>query len=693
MKVTRVLLVAASLFLSFFLWQYFRTSKVPPRPSQNKREQPNLLFITIDTLRPDHLGVYGYQKIQTPTIDALAREGVLFKDAICQTPLTLVSHSSMFTGLDPNVHGVRDNAYIVLDDSYSTLAELLKNAGYHTGAFIGSAVLERRYGLAQGFDTYSKFQPTSVVGSESQRKADEVVAEAENWLSKIKGKRYFLWLHLYDPHFPYSPPEPFHSQYQSPYDGEIAYTDQILGNFLEKLKTQNLLANTLILLLGDHGESLGEHREDDHGYFVYDSTLKIPFLLHWTGQIPAGKVITEQVQSIDVLPTIAELMGIKMDQPIQGKTLMPLLRGEHSYGQPYAYAESLTPKLYYGWSDLKCLRTGEWKYIDAPEPELYHLKSDPGELQNLAAKNPEKIRQFKERMKDFVKLTESRKQKEAVDAERMEQLAALGYVGMVNPSLQSESTIDPKSKIEDYRLVHKLVPEAVRLMNYGDYKGGRDRFKKVEARFPNSFMIYWYLGYCYANLGEPKAAEKAYVRSIQLNPIFGRGYTELALTLALLNRHADGIKILEQAPPTALSVADRELIQGEIYTNQGEFIQAEAAYNRALKADPEAAEARYGLARVYLATKKVDQAIETMQLLSDQKYPSEDVYDSLADLYQEMGAFASAERIYEQWLIVFPKSANVYYRFGQFLIRQGQQQRGSVLLRKAAELNPKIMGE
>jgi tetratricopeptide (TPR) repeat protein len=257
---------------------------------------------------------------------------------------------------------------------------------------------------------------------------------------------------------------------------------------------------------------------------------------------------------------------------------------------------------------------------------------------------------------------------------------------MVTPSFENESTIDPKTKIEDYLLVHKLVPEAVRLMNRGDYKGGRNRFKKVESRFQNSFMLYWYLGYCYANLGDPGAAEKAYVRSIQLNPKFGRAYTELALTLALLNRHQDGIKLLDQAPSTALSLTDRDLIKGEIYTNQGSFDQAEMAYNAALKADPEDWEARYGLARVYLASRKVDQAVKEMQFLADQKYPSEDVYDSLAKIYQDAGAYAKAEQIYEQWQAVFPKSPNAFYRFGQFLIRQGQQERGSVLLRKAQEL-------
>lgn len=662
-------LLVSPFVLAFF---YFRHATNPKVPVRSALEKPNLLFITIDTLRPDRLGAYGYQNVKTPIIDALASGGILFQDAICQTPLTLVSHSSIFTGLNPNVHGVRDNAYIALGEQFTTLAEILKSQGYETGAFIGSGVLDKRYGLSQGFDYYSKYQPAAVAGYESQRRASEVAAEAQEWLDTRHPNKFFLWLHLYDPHFPYDPPEPFRSQYSSPYDGEIAYTDVILGRFLAELRARAMLDNTIIVLAADHGESLGEHREEDHGYFIYDATLKIPLIFHWSGGLPAGKIISEQVQSIDILPTLGELMGFSVGPSVQGKSLMPLIRGQRNSGQTYAYAESFTPRLYYGWSDLKCIRTREWKYIEAPQPELYNLLHDPGELNNVAAQNSLKVQELRNRLKSFLQVSTDIVRPAAVDAERMEQLAALGYVGIEDPArmMHKESTVDPKTKVDDYLLIHKLLPESVRLMNQGNFGSALERLKKVESRFVDSFVVYWYLGYCYANAGKLHESEKSYVRSIQLNPLFGRSYTELALTLALLRRHRDAIRFIDQAPAQVLTSSEREQIKGEIYTNAEAFDEAEKAYTASLQADPQNSEARYGLARVYLATKRFPQAVSAMRALADEMYPSEDVYDILADFYEESGAREDTVKIYQTWMAVFPSSAAAHYKFGRFLERQ-----------------------
>src|SRR5262249_10670227 len=260
---------------------------------------------------------------------------------------------------------VSEKAWFALGESYATLAESLKGAGYTTAAFIGTAILDRRHGLAQGFDWYSRYQPTIVIGTESQRRAEEVIAEALDWLQKSSGKPLFLWINLYNPHAPYNPPEPFQTQYASaPYDGEIAYTDHVLGAFFSQLEQAGFMQNALVVVMGDHGESLDEHREPDHGFFVYDATVKIPMIFSWRGHL-SHAVVQQQVQEIDLLPTLADLIGFQTNGLIQGKDLKSLLEGKPS-DRPPAYVESMIPKLYYGWSELKAIRSQGWKYIEAP---------------------------------------------------------------------------------------------------------------------------------------------------------------------------------------------------------------------------------------------------------------------------------------------------------------------------------------
>ena len=657
-------------------------------------QKPNVLLITLDTLRPDHLGAYGYNKIQTPVLDRLAKNGVLFQQAVCQTPLTLVSHSSIFTGLNPNVHGVRDNGYFTLSSNHKTLAEYLKDEGYSSAAFIGSAVLDRKHGLAQGFDWYSRYQPTIIVGMESQRRAEEVVSETLDWLQKSNDKNpLFLWIHLYDPHTPYDPPEPFRSQYpSSPYDGEIAYTDHVLGALFTQLEQLGFLKNTIVVAMGDHGESLGEHREMDHGYYVYDATIKIPMIISWPGHVKP-RVVTEQVQEIDLLPTIADLIGFQTDGSVQGKSLKRVIEGT-KINLPPAYAESLTPKLFYGWSELTSIRSDDWKYIEAPQPELYNLKEDPGELRNVIAERSDKARAMKEQLMKMVAIgRKAQDQKvETLDADRLEELAALGYIGATNPSamLNSTSNIDPKSKIDDYLLHHKLVPESIALIDKGDYRTALQTLKTVEAKFNDSFVLYWYMGLCYAKLNQLEDARKNYSHTIELNPYFGRAYTDLALTLQLLDRHLEAMKLLETIPVAALSVTDRDFTRGEIQMYQGDLQGAEKSYQSALQSDPQNSEAEYALARLYVATGRIDEAVAKMSELVRIRYPSEDVYYSLSVIYQKIGKNQESEETLKQWLELFPRSAGACYRYGLFLAIKGDRAQAIAYLERAVQMDPSL---
>src|SRR5437867_1078941 len=273
----------------------------------------NLVVVTLDTTRADRLGCYGFRGIETPNIDGLARDGVLFEHATATVPLTFPSHSSIFTGLIPPHHGVRDNGGYFLDDAKVTLAERLHDAGYATGAFIGAWVLESKWGLAQGFDEYSdrfdlsKYKVVSL--GTVQKPGDEVMDSALAWLEKTKAKKFFAWVHLYDPHTPYEPPEPFASRYRGqPYLGEIAYTDKVVGRLLDWLGGSGLLGRTLLVVTGDHGESIGDHGESTHAYFIYDSTTHVPLIVRTPWGLRGRRAL--QASSVDIVPTVLDLLGL-----------------------------------------------------------------------------------------------------------------------------------------------------------------------------------------------------------------------------------------------------------------------------------------------------------------------------------------------------------------------------------------------
>src|SRR5512143_177839 len=348
----------------------------------------NVVVVPLDTLRADRLGCYGFRGIETPNIDAVASEGVLFEQATSTAPMTLVSHASIFTGLIPPHHGVRDNGGFFVEESTTTLAERLKDAGWTTGAFVGAWVLDSKWGLGQGFDVYSdKFDLSKykVVNLGTvQKKGDEVMDLALAWLEGVKAKRFFAWVHLYDPHAPYEPPEPFLSRYPGqPYVGEIAYTDHVGGRLVAWLKGAGVWNHTLLVLVADHGESLGEHGEKAHTFFVYDATQHVPLIVR-TPWGDRGRN-RSQVSTVDVMPTVLDLVGLPPQPGIDGRSLARLVLDPAASAPEVAYSETYFPRFHYGWQHLRAVRDGKWKYIEAPAPELYDVQQDPGETKNVRA--------------------------------------------------------------------------------------------------------------------------------------------------------------------------------------------------------------------------------------------------------------------------------------------------------------------
>jgi len=362
----------------------------------SKETGPNVILISMDTVRADRLGCYGHRGINTPSIDFLASHGVRFQNAIAPAPLTLPSHTTLLTGLYPTTHGVRDNTTFRLSEKALTLAEILKENGYRTAATVGAFVLDSSRGLDQGFDYYDDELPKPKARSDrllpdgvpdigmrevSERPAGVVTRRALSWLRDNSDEKFFLWIHYFDAHYPYTPPPPYSREYQKrPYYGEIAFVDRNIGMILDELRTSELLDNTLIIVTGDHGESLGEHREYTHCIFIYDSTIKIPLIMSWAGKIPAGTVIGDVVSLADVVPTILDFLGIDPGHGMDGVSLVDVISGR-SEGERFVYSESMFPYLNYGWSRVYGIRGPRWKYIETSNPELFDLSRDPGESQ------------------------------------------------------------------------------------------------------------------------------------------------------------------------------------------------------------------------------------------------------------------------------------------------------------------------
>ena len=391
-----------------------------------------VVVITLDTTRADRLSVYGFMDAEMPHLERLAREGVVFDQATSVAPLTLPAHSSLLTGLFPPGHGVRDNGDGPLSPAHVTLAESLSGRGFRTGAFVGSVVLAADRGLQQGFDHYGGVSGWDLTGRtpgpRRQRPADEVVSEAISWIETIEDSPFFAWVHLYDPHRPYEPPEPFRSRHADPYVAELAFVDSQIGRLLETLDRRQLLERTIVVVAADHGESLGDHGERDHGIFLYDSVLRVPLIIRVPGV--SSRRVADVVRLVDIMPTVLDLLRAGVP-PMDGSSLVTQLRGQPGAVELDAYAESQYT-LRFGWSPLRALRAGRYKLIEAPRPELYDLERDPFEEHNIHEDRPEVARVLSRRLSAFGSEASPR-HGEHIDpvaaGELRQRLASLGYVG------------------------------------------------------------------------------------------------------------------------------------------------------------------------------------------------------------------------------------------------------------------------
>ncbi len=524
----RILFWLSSIAFSLALEACSGGSKQETRFASRKNHPGvNLLLITIDTLRADYLSCFGKSPVNTPNIDSLAARGIRFDQAFAQVPLTPPSHASIMTGTYPAVHKVRDLKGYVLDNKVPTLAMVTKDVGFETAAIVGAAVLDHRYGLARGFDTYrddmNEKQEGQLPGVVAEIRADVVTRRALQWLEQNqkkergdgKGKNFFLWVHYYDPHYPHEPPEPFRSSYaKNPYAGEVAFVDEQLGHLLGWLSEHGLMDRTLVVLLSDHGESLGEHGEYTHGVFLYDSTMHIPLIVAGPG-LPQGQVITQQVRSIDVMPTIVDYFGVSPGNRAQGVSLLPTIADGKGVRSNYCYMETFYPKTTLGWSELRGVRTEEWKRVVAPKPELYRLKEDLREERNLAAQYPMDLDRLEKKVWEIAGAAdhEAEAGQQPVDEQTLQQLRSLGYAsaGVIRGLRFDMSGPDPKDRI----YVLGFIGRADELMVQNRFREAVPLLQGLSERDPTNPLIYEHLVTCYDELGQLSKAIQISLKAIR----------------------------------------------------------------------------------------------------------------------------------------------------------------------------------
>ena len=555
----------------------------------------NLVVVTVDTLRPDHLHCYGYSKIETPAIDSIAQGGVLFENAVTQTPLTSPSHASIFTGLNPPTHHVRDTGGFVLQSSSTTLAAILQQQGWDTAAFISSAVLKKLFGLNLGFAVYDDQMPKPGKGhqfmEDAERRAGDTVDRAVRWLDTQSGRPFFLWIHVYDPHAPYQPPAPFREKYKDrPYDGEIAYADHELERLFAAVRRKSPPDKTLIAVLSDHGESLGEHGEYTHGVFLYDSTLRIAFTLSGPG-VPSGLRVKQQARTVDFLPTILELMGGKAPASVQGVSLTPFFASKDA-ATAVSYAETLYPKINMGWVELRAIRTNHWKYIRAPRSELYDLSTDAGEIHNVIRDHSAEVQKFEAQLKAMIGTDGAEKVETAnVDQRTLDQLKSLGYLsGSGRAYNLTGQGIDPKDRVEVLKLL-ELAQNESRLTDSRRI----ELLKQALSQDPGDPNIYYQLGQKLEKGGRYPEAMELYRTALRNGIENSRLHSRIADLLVRGGYKDQAIPEYEKSAQLNPSDLESQANLATAYLEKGRLDDAERVYKWIMTTDPEYAAAYNGL--------------------------------------------------------------------------------------------------
>ena len=656
--------------------------------------RPNLLLITIDTLRPDRLGCYSSPYLKTPTIDGLAAAGVLFSHAFAHTPLTLPSHTNILLGTTPLAHGVHDNGIFKVPQDLPNLATLLKQNGYATGAFIGAFPLDSRFGLDRGFDVYDESYGSGTAMADFkfvERKAEAVVTSALAWLEGRPGP-WFAWVHCFDPHQPYEPPEPFLTRFKTdPYSGEVAYVDASLAKLFGFLKDSGQAGRTVVVFTGDHGQSLGEHGETTHGYFGYNATLWVPLIVSAPGLKP-GRV-EENVCHIDIFPTVCDLLGLDRPAYLQGRSLVPAMRGRDlaSLASRPIYFESLYAYYRRSWAPLRGFVEGSKKFIDLPIPEVYDLKADFGEAHNLAGKD---VAREKAGLAALMKSESVREAapKAQLSIEDREKLRSLGYLTGLQPP--SKTVFGPEDDLKTLLPYYRKFEAAEDSYFGGEVDGSIGLLQELIRERPDFDNAYLFLVAVDLKQHRPADAEAVLKKGSEANPRNFKLALEYGLMLAQTGRNDEAIRVLEKA--SGLIDWDPELWNslGAAYWNKGDLENARTAYEHALSLDP-----RYAVVLSNLGTVETSMALKSKdatplrRAMAHFKRAIEcdprDVgaYNGLGAVYQMLGDLDAAISCWGQAVAIVPGHKLALYNLGTAYLDKGDKANARKYLEKYKELH------
>ncbi len=664
----------------------------------------SFLLVSLDTVRADHLGCYHSRLRQgsggqattghTPNIDALAAAGLRFEQASTVAPLTLPAHASLMTGTFPGWHAVRDNGGFYLGDDQVTLAEVLRDKGFRTGGFVGAFVLDRRWGIAQGFDRYfddfdlDKYADAAAMDS-IQRPGSEVVDRAIDWLRTETARPFFAWVHLYDAHTPYEAPEAFRSRFPRTmvgnYDAEIASVDAQVGRLIDALRSDGRLDETLVIVVADHGEMLGEHGELTHGFFIYEGATRIPLVISGPG-VPA-KVISSQVRIVDVMPTALSLLGIPVPKEVQGADLMPLAEGR-DLGL-VAHSESWYPRYHYGWSELRAIQDGRFKYIRAPRPEMYDLSTDPAEELDRSADSASRLDVFGRALEAFEARTTkagAHQGPRPIDSDTEERLAALGYVaGSISPKrLEGPARGDPKDKIELYNLL-KL---ATSLSGEGKVDDAIATIQAALAKDPEIVEGHMLLGNFYKKAKRSADAIAAYRQALALDPEHHNAVFSLAVAYKDDGRFEEARVGFERARELDPRNGKALWQLADLWMRKGEPSRAEAIIADALERKVDEHRFLLKLGESRIEAKQFDEAERALKAALDKKPGLALARYNLGLVYEGKGQIDKAIESYEAELSANPKAYRAAFNVAKLLQRKGRLRDAVARFGRVVEIEP-----
>jgi arylsulfatase A-like enzyme/Tfp pilus assembly protein PilF len=640
---------------------------------------PAIVLISVDTLRADHVGCYGSNGVATPHIDRFARGGTLFSQTNSQVPLTLPSHVSMLTSTYPFANGIEDNGEH-LGPNAITLADVLKANGYRTAAFVGGFVLDRRFGLDRGFELYdSPFQSIQKAGvdpGEVKRFGQEVTGAAARWLERNSDHPFFLFVHLYDLHTPYVLP-PSERGRGSGYDAELGYLDEALGEFWNKLEKSGLADRALVVFTSDHGESLGEHGEGTHGYFIYQSTLRVPLIIHWPeGSRPAPPRIDEPVSLLDVAPTVLQFVGIAPPREFQGRSLMSLIYPTRTPNEPAGeeeiYSESLYAQRHFGTSALRSLRIGRYKYVEAPQQEFYDLSRDPKEKNNLFPNRKSTAFSFRERLHALESRSRSGHPKDSVPGalspDTVEHLRALGYVVGAGPGSRPESGSDPKDRIGDY----EEYGRALNLAGSGDLTGANAKLQQLLEKDPALLDARLSLGLNQQKLGLHTEAAENFRMVLKQDSLNAVAHFNLGVSEHALGQADAAVKELDATLALAPYYVRAEELLATIWIEKKDYKRARASLNHVLTIDPDNYAAHYNLGALDILDDEQLDGERHLRAAIKADPRSAEAHNALGSLYLRGGNLEQASQEFREAVRLDTRLASAHYNLG-IIYRQQQK--------------------